>query len=48
MKRQNWNIKNSPKLAQIRPSKITPEVLAQGSLKRVHSSEVGLFLLKFA
>jgi len=37
MKRQSWNIENSP------PSKITTEELAQGSLKRVHSSEIEFF-----
>jgi len=46
MKRQSWNIENLPKFAQTHPSKITPEELAQSSLKRVHSSEVGRFLVK--
>jgi len=30
------------------PIKITPEKLAKDSLKRVHSSEVGSFLVKLA
>jgi len=31
-----------------RPSKITPEELAQGSLKRVHCNTVEFFLVKLA
>jgi len=48
MKRQSWNIQNSSKLVQTHISKITSKELDQGSLKRVHSSEVGLFLVKLA
>jgi len=48
MKRESWNIGKSLKNRPTHPNQITLEELAQGSLRRVYSREVGFFLVKLA
>jgi len=44
----NKNLKDKVGALKTHPSKITPEELAQGSFKRVHSNKVEFFLVKLA